>query len=64
MILVNAIASGTYTTTARSVEDDSIQEERIVVKVVLHEEDIALSLVPRTLYHDVQSTLYVHTTVS
>ena len=60
MVLINAIASGTCTATARSVENDSLQEERIVVEVVLHEEDIALSLVPGTLYHDVQGTLYAH----
>ena len=58
MVLVNAVASGACTATACSVENDGLQEERIVVEVVLHEEDIALPLVPGTLYHDVQGTLY------
>ena len=64
MVLVEAVGSGAGTATARSVQDDGLHEERVIVEVVLHEKDIAFSLLPCPLYHDIQGALSAHTALA
>lgn len=37
---------------------DGFEEERVVVKVILDEPDVSLTLLSCALHHDIQSSLY------